>query len=82
MTNERKQSALSLSKAHLSNILKLQAAFLYLIYHQRSGKTSLFLMRGVDFTHFNTSCTLKQSGLNQCVNIGWQPGEALRKSIA
>ena len=30
----------------LSNILKLQAAFLYSIYYQRAGKTSLFHMRG------------------------------------
>ena len=34
----------------LSNILKLQATFLYSIYHQRAGKTNLFHMRGVDFT--------------------------------
>ena len=34
----------------LSNILKLQAMFLYSIYHQRAGKTNLFHMRGgVDF---------------------------------
>ena len=33
-----------------------QAAFLYSMYHQRTGETSLFHMRGVDFTHFNTCC--------------------------
>ena len=32
---------------------------MYSIYHQRAGKTSLFHMRGVDFTHFNASCTSK-----------------------
>ena len=30
----------------LSNILKLQATFLYSIYHQRAGETNLFHMRG------------------------------------
>ena len=30
----------------LWNILKLQVAFLYAIYHQRAGKTNLFHMRG------------------------------------
>ena len=30
----------------LSNILKLQAMFLYSIYHQRAGKTNLFHMGG------------------------------------
>ena len=52
--NERKN--LHCRRYALSNVLKLQAAFLYSIYHQRAGKTSLFHMRGVDFTHFNT-CT-------------------------
>ena len=33
----------------LSNILKLQATFLYSIYHQRVGKTKLFHMRGGRF---------------------------------
>ena len=33
----------------LSNILKLQATFLYSIYHQRAGKTNLFHMRGGRF---------------------------------
>ena len=41
----------------LSNILKLQAAFLYSIYHPRAGKTSLCHMRGVDLAHFSTCCT-------------------------
>ena len=45
----------------LSNILKLQAAFLYSIYHQRVCKTSLFHMSGVDFMHCNTCCTFKQT---------------------
>ena len=31
----------------LSNILKLQATFLYSIYHQRAGKTNLFYIRGI-----------------------------------
>ena len=37
----------------LSNILKLQAAFLYSIYHQGAGKTSLFHMQ----THTETPTT-------------------------
>ena len=45
----------------LSNILKLlQVAILDPIYHQRAGKTSLFHMREVDFTHINTCCTFKE----------------------
>ena len=55
MTNERKQSALSQVRSFKDS--DLQAAFLYAIYHQQEGKTSLFHMRGVDFTHFNTCCT-------------------------
>ena len=49
----------------LSDMLKLQAAFLYSIYHQRAGKPSLFHMRGVDFMHFNTCCT---AVVNGCMN--------------
>ena len=52
MTNEHKQSALS--KAQSFKHSKLQTAFLYSIYHQRAGKTSLLHMRGGDFTPFNT----------------------------
>ena len=37
----------------------IQAAFLYSIDHQRAGKTSLFHMRGGDFSHFNTCYTFK-----------------------
>ena len=48
---------------NLSDILKLQPAFLYSIYHQRAGETSLFHRRGVDFTHFNTCCTFKDVGM-------------------
>ena len=33
----------------LSNILKLQATFLYSFYHQQAGKTNLFQMRGGEF---------------------------------
>ena len=40
MANEREQCR----RHNLSNILK-QAAFLYSIYHQQAGKTSLFHMR-------------------------------------
>ena len=43
----------------LSNILKLQATFLYSIYHQRAGKTNLFHMRGGRFHDGNTLCTFK-----------------------
>ena len=53
MTNEHKRGR----RHNLSNILKLEAAFLYSIYHQQAGKTSLFHMRGVDFTYFKTCCT-------------------------
>ena len=41
----------------LSNIPKLLAAFLFLVYHQRARKTSLCHMRGVDYTNCNTCCT-------------------------
>ena len=45
MTNEHKQSLLFAND--LLNILKLQAALLYSIYHQRIAcKTSLFHRRG------------------------------------
>ena len=64
MTNECKQSACR--RHNLSNILKLQATFLYSIYHQRAGKTSLFHVRGIDFTHFNTCCTFKYALIFQC----------------
>ena len=40
----------------LSNILKLQATFLYSIYHQQAGKTNLFHSR---FHAGNTLCTFK-----------------------
>ena len=54
--NSRKQSRCG--RHSLSNILKLQATFLYSIYHQRAGKTNLFHMRGVDFMHFITAVPL------------------------
>ena len=38
----------------LSNILKLQATFLYSMYHQRAGKTNLFHMRGGRFHDGNS----------------------------
>ena len=38
--------------------------FLYSMYPQRAGKTSLFHMRAVDSTHFNTCCTFKSSMLS------------------
>ena len=64
ITNERKQSVLS--KARSFKHSKTTSVFLYLIYHQRAGKTSLFHMRGVDFKHFNTCCTFNSivSGWN------------------
>ena len=40
--------------------LKLQATFLYSIYHQRAGKTNLFHMKGVRFHAGNTLCTINQ----------------------
>ena len=43
----------------LSNILKLQATFLYSIYPQRAGKTNLFPMRGGRFHAANTLGTVK-----------------------
>ena len=36
---------------------KLQATFLYSIYHQRAGKTNLFHMKGGRFHAGNTLCT-------------------------
>ena len=41
----------------LSNILKLQATFLYSINHQRAGKTNLFYIRGGRFHAGNMLCT-------------------------
>ena len=46
--SSRKQSRCGLSK-----ILKLQATFLYSIYHQQAGKTNLFHVRGGRFHVFN-----------------------------
>ena len=40
----------------LLNILKLQATFLYSIYHQRACKINLFHMRGGRFYAGNTLC--------------------------
>ena len=57
--SSRKQS--ECGRHGLSNILKLQATFLYSIYHQRAGKTNLFHMRGVRFHAGNTLCTFKSS---------------------
>ena len=45
--SSRKQS--QCGRHGLSNILKLQATFLYSFYHQRAGKTNLFHMRGGRF---------------------------------
>ena len=45
-TNELTYKQSALSKVDLSNILKLQAAFLYSIYHQRAGKTISFTWEG------------------------------------
>ena len=50
--SSRKQS--ECGRHSLSNILKLQATFLYSIYHQRAGKTNLFHMRGGRFHAGNT----------------------------
>ena len=41
------------------NILKVQATFLYSIYHQRAGKTNLFHMRGGRLHAGNTLGTFK-----------------------
>ena len=38
---------------------KTTSSFFVFNLHQRAGKTSLFHMRGVDFTHFNTCFTCK-----------------------
>ena len=46
--SSRKQS--ECGRHALSNILKLQATFLYSMYHQWAGKTNLFHMRQVEFT--------------------------------
>ena len=50
---------LSCQRHGLSNILNLNATFLYSIYHQRAGKTNLFHMRGGRFHAGNTLCTSK-----------------------
>ena len=50
--SSRKQSKCGMHS--LSNILKLQATFLYSIYHQRAGKTNLCHMRGGQFHAGNT----------------------------
>ena len=55
--SSRKQS--ECGRHGLSNIRKLQATFLYSIYHQRAGKTNLFHMRGGRFHAGNTLCTFK-----------------------
>ena len=55
--SSRKQS--ECGRHGLSNILKLQATFLYSIYHQRAGKTNLFHMRGGRFHAGSMLCTFK-----------------------
>ena len=59
----------------LSNILKLQAKFLYSIYHQRADKTNLFHMRGGRFHAFNTWCSFKVypwwRNLKTFRSLGW-----------
>ena len=58
----------------LSNILKVSyAAFMYSIYHQRAGKTNLFHVRAVDFTHFNTCCTFNFCCFKSLVCEGLKP---------
>ena len=55
MTNERKQSALS--KARSFKHSKTTSSFFVFNLSPIAGKTSLFHMKGVDFTHFNICCT-------------------------
>ena len=55
--DEQTYNQSALSKIRSFQHSKPTSSFLYSIYHQRAGKTSLFHMRGVDFTHFNTYCT-------------------------
>ena len=62
----RKQS--ECERHSLSNILKLQATFLYSMYHQRTGKTNLFHMRGGQFHAGNTLCTFNLTSI--CKSIG------------
>ena len=57
MTNERKQSALS--KERSFKHVKTTSSFLYSMYHQQAGKTSLFHMREAHFAHFNTCGAFK-----------------------
>ena len=59
--SSRKQSRCG--RHGLSNILKLQATFLYSIYHQRAGKTNLFHMRGGRFHAGNMLCTFNMGEL-------------------
>ena len=64
--SSRKQS--QCGRHGLSNILKLQATFLYSIYHQRVGKTNLFHMRGCRFHVFNTWCTFNTLSLSEDIS--------------
>ena len=50
---ECKQAVLSKVRS-FTMYSKTRSSFLYSVYHQRVGKTSLFDVRGVDFTHFKT----------------------------
>ena len=63
--SSRKQSRCG--RHGLSNILKLQATFLYSMYHQRAARTNLFHMRGVDFTLLILDVPLKYKSKRQQV---------------
>ena len=58
----------------LLNILKLQATFLYSIYHQRAGKTNLFHIGGGRFHAGTMLCTFK----NKQQEIVYMPSDTDR----
>ena len=53
----------------LSNILKLQATFLYSIYHHRASKTNLFHIQGVDFTILILYVPLSKRTISDGINF-------------
>ena len=71
MRNECKRSALSKARSIKINIPKLQAAFLYSIYHQRAGKTNLVHIRGSLRSYLETIPS-KSSTISWNVSLRWR----------
>ena len=57
MTNERKHSALS--KARFFKHSENTSTISFFVFNLLPTSSSLFHMRGVDFTHFNTCCYIR-----------------------